>query len=161
MTMPLPELKQPAALPEELRACTAFLLARVGYAIKLSAIDEFEREGFSMYQYSVLAVLSEGVKETQGRIADALKLDRSQLVGVLDELEEAGLIERRRDPNDRRRHAVSLTPVGKKQLVKMRMIVRRIEDSFLEPLDEKARAALHDALLRIAVNNDCRYERRQ
>src|SRR6266568_8548473 len=161
MTVPLPELKQPAALPAELRACTAFLLARVGYAIKLSAIDEFEREGFSMYQYSVLAVLGEGVKETQGRIADALKLDRSQLVGVLDELEEAGLIERRRDPNDRRRHTVSLTPVGKKQLVKMRAIVARIEDSFLEPLDEKARAALHDALLRIAANNDCRYERRQ
>jgi len=44
MTLPLPELKQPAALPAELRACTAFLLARVGYAIKLSAIEAFERQ---------------------------------------------------------------------------------------------------------------------
>jgi DNA-binding MarR family transcriptional regulator len=159
VTTPLPELKQPAALPEELRACTGFLLARVGYAIKLSTIDEFEREGFSLWQYSVLAVLSEGVKETQATIADALKLDRSQLVGVLDGLEEAGLIERRRDPNDRRRHTVSLTPTGKKELVKMRTIVKRIEDSFFEPLDEKARTALHDALLRVASNYDCRFER--
>src|SRR5438876_5804285 len=141
MTTPLAELKAPAALPEELCACTTFLLARVGYAIKLSAIEEFEREGFSMYQYSVLVVLSEGVKETQATIADTLKLDRSQLVGVLDELEERGLIERRRDQNDRRRHTVSLTPAGKKQLVKMRTIVKRIEDSFLEPLDDKARTA--------------------
>ncbi|MGZ4310308.1 MAG: MarR family winged helix-turn-helix transcriptional regulator [Gaiellaceae bacterium] len=156
----LPELKQPAALPEELRACTAFLLARVGYAIKLTAIEEFEREGFSLYQYSVLAVLGEGVKETQATIADTLTLDRSQLVGVLDELEEAGLIERRRDQSDRRRHTVSLTPAGKKRLVKMRLIVKRIEDSFLGPLDDNARTALHDALLRVAANHDCRFQQR-
>jgi DNA-binding MarR family transcriptional regulator len=160
MTIPLPELKQPAALPAELCASTAFLLARVGYAIKLNAIEEFEREGFSLYQYSVLAVLGEGVKETQATIADALKLDRSQLVGVLDGLEEAGLIERRRDQSDRRRHTVSLTPAGKKQLVRMRTIVKRIEDSFLEPLDDKARSALHDTLLRVAANHDCRFDRR-
>ena len=160
VTMPLPELKQPAALPEELRACTAFLLARVGSAIKLTAIEEFEREGFSMYQFSVMAVLSEGVKETQATIADTLKLDRGQLVGVLDGLEEAGLIERRRDQSDRRRHTVSLTPSGKKQLVKMRTIVKRIEDQFLKPLDDKSRTALHDALLRVAAHNDDRFERR-
>ena len=160
MTMSLPEQKQPAALPEELRACTAFLLARVGYAIKMTAIEEFELEGFSLYQYSVLAVLAEGVKETQATIADTLKLDRSQLVGVLDELEEAGLIERRRDQTDRRRHTVSLTPAGKKQLVKMRTIVKRIEDSFFEPLDDKARTALHEALLCVAAKYDCRFEQR-
>jgi MarR family transcriptional regulator, lower aerobic nicotinate degradation pathway regulator len=160
VNLPLSELKQPAALPEELRACTAFLLARVGYAVKLSAIEEFEREGFGLYQYSVLAVLGEGVKETQATIADTLKLDRGQLVGVLDELEERGLIERRRDQADRRRHTVGVTPAGRKQLIKMRKIVKRIEDSFLGPLDDEARAALHDALLRVAANYDCRYEDR-
>ena len=158
--MHLPELKQPAALPEELRACTAFLLARVGSAIKLTAIEAFEREGIGLYQYSVLAVLGEGARETQATIADTLKLDRGQLVGVLDGLEQAGLVVRRRDQSDRRRHTVSLTPAGKKQLVKMRTIIKRIEDSFLEPLDDKARTALHDALLRVAANNDGRFQPR-
>src|SRR3977135_197318 len=110
MSLPIPELKQPAALPAELQACTAFLLGRVGTAIKQTAIEELEREGVSLYQFPVLAVLSEGEKETQAPIADPVNVDRGQLVGVLYGLEEAGLIERRRDQTDRRRHVVSLTP---------------------------------------------------
>src|SRR5256714_12000363 len=157
VTTPLPELKHPAALPEELCASTAFLLARVGYAIKLTAMEEFERSGNSMYQFSVLAVLAEGAKDTQATIADALGLDRSQLVGVLDTLEERGLIERQRDPSDRRRHTVRLTAAGKRELVKMREIVKRVEDTFLAPLDEESRRVLHDTLLRVASNYDCRY----
>jgi DNA-binding MarR family transcriptional regulator len=153
----LPELKKPVALPEKLRGCTAFLLTRVGYAMKLSAIEEFERQGYGLYQYSVLEILDEGDRETQATIADAIGLDRSQLVGVLDGLEERGLIERRRDPNDRRRHTVRLTDEGRRQLVEMRELVRRIEDSFLAPLDAQARESLRQALLLVASNYDLRF----
>jgi MarR family transcriptional regulator, lower aerobic nicotinate degradation pathway regulator len=159
---PAPEASElpprPTVLPAELLAITVFLLARVGFAIKARAIEEFELAGFNMYQYSVLAMLSEKPREAQATIADALQLDRSQLVGILDVLEERGLIERRRDPVDRRRHTVSLTPDGKRQLVRLRAIVKRIEESFLAPLDEKSRAALHETLLRVACNYDCRFE---
>ena len=78
---------------------------------------------------------------------------------VLDKLEKDGLIERKRDPHDRRRHAVSITAEGKGQLVRLRSTVRELEESFLEPLDEKTRKALHEALLRVASNLDPRYVR--
>ena len=160
MNTPETELEhRPPALPEELIASTVFLLGRLGYGIKTRAIDELEQAGFSMYEYSVLAMLSEEARTSQATIADALRLDRSQLVGVLDTLEERGLVERRRDPADRRRHAVSPTPEGKRQLVRLRSIVKRLEDAFLEPLDAEARATLHDLLLRVACSQDCRFER--
>jgi DNA-binding MarR family transcriptional regulator len=163
MEMSISELKQlkgpkrPASLPEELRACTGFLLARVGIATKLAAMEEFERAGFNPYAYGVLAVLAEGAKETQATIADTLDLDRSQLVGILDELEEQGLVERRRDQTDRRRHMVNITPAGEKQIVKMRAMIKGLEDSMFGALSSEERASLQDCLQRIAATNDERF----
>ena len=108
-------------------------------------------------RYGVLVMLGEGAQETQAAIADALGVDRSQLVGVLDDLEKDGFVERKRDPNDRRRHAVSITAEGKRQLVRLRAAVQEIEESILAPLDEADRKALHDALFRVAANLDPRY----
>jgi DNA-binding MarR family transcriptional regulator len=160
VSTPLPELEsRPPALARELLDNTVFLLAKLGFAIKARAIEEFEAAGFSMYQYSILAMLSEEARASQATIADALSLDRGQLVGILDGLEERGLVERRRDPDDRRRHMVTLTADGKRELVRLRAIAKRLEDTFLQPLDEPARAALHDSLLRVACSIDCRFER--
>ena len=144
----------PPRLAKELLANTAFLLARLGFTYKAKAIGEVEAAGFSLYDYSVLALLGEQARETQATIADALGLDRSQLVGILDSLEDRGLIERQRDPHDRRRHMVSLTDEGRRQLIGLRAIVKRLNEELLAPLAPEDRKTLHKLLLDLARNHD-------
>jgi DNA-binding MarR family transcriptional regulator len=136
--------------PEELVSSALFLLKRLGMSAKEKSIAGYEELGLHPYHHAILVVLDEGERETQGAIADALGYDRGQLVGLLDELEEAGLVERRRDPNDRRRHVVQMTPAGRKTLAKLRALARRLEDDFLEPLDERERTQLQALLRRLA-----------
>jgi DNA-binding MarR family transcriptional regulator len=137
-------------LPEELVSSTLFLLKRLGMSAKERSFSAYEELGLHPYHHAILAVLDEGTRETQGSIADSLGYDRGQLVGLLDELEAAGLIERRRDPSDRRRHVVEMTTAGRKTLAKLRALSKRLEQEFLEPLDERERKVLHALLLELA-----------
>jgi len=144
-------------MPRELIASPVFLLGRLGFGLKKQAAEELEAAGFSLYDYSVMALLAEQPSEAQASIADLLRLDRSQLVGLLDGLEERGLVERRRDPNDRRRHSVSLTPDGYQQLERLRTVIKRLEEEFLAPLDPESREQLHALLVRVASHHDTRF----
>lgn len=143
-------------LPEELLALDTFLLKRLGHAAKERSMAAYERMGLHPYHHAILIALDERSHETQGAIADALGYDRGQLVGLLDELEERGLVERRRDPEDRRRHLVSLTTDGKRTLRRLRMLAREIEDAFFADLTEDERATLHALLRRLAEQHEPR-----
>ena len=136
--------------PSELVQSPIFLLKKLGMTAKEQTVDAYEGTGHSPYHHAILAVLDEGLRETQGAIADALGYDRGQLVGLLDELEERGLVERRRDPVDRRRHIVAVTAAGRSALEDLRACARRVEEELLAPLGAEERAQLHGLLLRLA-----------
>ena len=138
----------------ELAASSGFLLARLGIGFKARAIARAEDHGFELYDYSVLALLAEGDRKTQSTIADALAVDPSRVVALLDSLEQRDLIARQRDPEDRRRHVVSITAAGKLRLVQLRELVRALEDEFFAPLDEAKRRTLHGLLVELAAHND-------
>jgi DNA-binding MarR family transcriptional regulator len=148
----------PQRFPEELVSSALFLLKRLGMTAKEQSFDAYEKAGLHPYHHAILAVLDEGSRETQGAIADTLGYDKGQLVGLLDELEEAALIERRRDPADRRRQIVRMTPEGRKTLERLRRLSQRLEDEVLAALDEDERRQLHSLLLKLAEQHlpNCR-----
>jgi DNA-binding MarR family transcriptional regulator len=156
MNAPTTQISPVQPLPAELVASSTFLLKRLGFAAKDRSMKAYEQTGLHPYHYAILLVLDEGSRDTQGSIADALGYDRGQLVGLLDELEEQKLVERRRDPNDRRRHLVRLTSEGTRTLGRLRQVTREVEDEFLGPLSEQERADLHELLLRLAEKHEPR-----
>jgi DNA-binding MarR family transcriptional regulator len=95
-----------------------------------------------------LKLLSEQGPASQQALADSLSLDPSNVVGLLNELEERKLITRRRDSADRRRHIVELSPRGHKELCGAYDRLRRIDDDLLSPLNGRERATLYDLLVR-------------
>jgi MarR family transcriptional regulator, lower aerobic nicotinate degradation pathway regulator len=140
--------------PKEFRTSVSFLLKRMGFRLKERSIQAYESTGLSHYDYGVLALLDEEPVETQAMIADALGYDRSHLVGVLDDLEARELIARRRDPADRRRHLVTLTPAGKDAVEHLRAVAKRVDDEFFEPLSAQERKELFALLARLARHHD-------
>jgi MarR family transcriptional regulator, lower aerobic nicotinate degradation pathway regulator len=142
--------------PKELLSSNVFLLKRLGFAAKDSSHAAFEGTGLSAFHFAVLALLEEDPRETQAMIADALGYDRSHIVRLLDELEEQDLVMRKRDPEDRRRHVVKLTPEGRTMLRRLRATVQRLENEFFSPLDAEQRETLHTLLAALASHHDPR-----
>jgi DNA-binding MarR family transcriptional regulator len=81
------------------------------------AIEEgLRREGLSLREYVVLVCIDELTHASQQQVADRARIDRSDLVKVLDHLQQQRLIARERDPDDRRRHVLELTQAGQRAL---------------------------------------------
>jgi DNA-binding MarR family transcriptional regulator len=120
-------------------------LARVG---RRSFEATLEPGGLRPRHLIALKLLSERGRASQQALADSLSLDPSNVVGLLNELEERQLITRRRDAADRRRHIVELSPRGKKELCGAYDRLRRIDDDLLSPLSARERATLYDLLVR-------------
>ena len=95
-----------------------------------------------------LKLLSERGPANQQGLSEALSLDPSNVVGLLNELEERGLITRRRDRADRRRHIVELSSLGEDELALAYARLSDVEDDLLSALSPEERATLYDLLVR-------------
>ncbi|MFI9155649.1 MarR family winged helix-turn-helix transcriptional regulator [Streptomyces sp. NPDC053367] len=89
---------------------------------------------------------------SQRELAATMEIDPSQLVAVLNELESAGLCERRRDPADRRRHIVEITPAGKEALGHIDQAVSEAERELFGNLTEAEQELLRGLLDRVVVD---------
>ncbi len=99
--------------------------------------------GITLKQYMLLRNLRdhEGAQPQQ-TLCGSMHMDPNYLVLLLNDVEEGGLVERRRDPDDRRRHIVELTPAGKTSLERAEVGMQAVEDEVLSGLSSNERVEL-------------------
>lgn len=85
-----------------------------------------------------------------------LEMDATNVVGLLNELEAENLVERRRSPQDRRRHVVELTDVGAKQLAKAELALAAIENEVFGALNIDQRETLYNMLHQVIGGDEVR-----
>ena len=96
-----------------------------------------------------LTMLREHGGCSQQALTSMLEMDATNVVGLLNELEAENLVERRRSPQDRRRHVVELTDAGIEQLAKAELTLATVEDEVFAALNINQRETLYNMLQQV------------
>lgn len=127
--------------PERLRSLPTWLLSQAA-ASGAALVDEaLAADSLRKQDYRVLVALDEAGSASQADLGRSVWLDRSDLHGIVTQLERRGLIERERDPRDRRRNVVQLTSKGRQTLGQLNARVDAAQDLLLRPMSATDRAA--------------------
>jgi MarR family transcriptional regulator, transcriptional regulator for hemolysin len=137
-----------AATPAPLCDNLCWLLSRASYVLTTELTAALAGLGLSPRAHSVLAAASTGA-HTQTELARIVGLDKTTMVVTLDELEAAGLAERRPSPTDRRARVIAVTEAGEHVIREAEEITGRIRDDVLGVLPARERTAFLGALTRL------------
>lgn len=129
-----------------------FLLSDTARLIRRRFDERARAIGITRPQWRVLLLLIRQEGATQGALADLLEVEPITLCRMIDRLEEAGHVERRRDPADRRAWNIYLTDRARPLLDRLRAIADDLFEDGLSGLDSAQRAALNDSLALIRSN---------
>ncbi|WP_225847040.1 MarR family winged helix-turn-helix transcriptional regulator [Streptomyces sp. HPF1205] len=135
--------------PPTLTALTTYLLSQAGKAARGLMAERLAAEGLRLWHMATLAALADFGSQAQRELGERLAVHPSDMAKVLEELAAGGLVERDRDPADRRRVLVTLTPAGRRALDHQTAQALAVQDSVLAPLSPGERSELHRLLLRV------------
>ena len=134
---------------QRLTADPGFLLSRVGTAARTGFQEVLAGWGVRPLQYLILLFLDSGDGVSQQELCAATGVDSGNMVELLDGLEARELAQRTRDPRDRRRHVVTITPRGRSTLEELRQAVNDYTTGFLSPLTGAEREQLTRSLAKL------------
>ncbi|MFD5797062.1 MarR family winged helix-turn-helix transcriptional regulator [Streptomyces diastatochromogenes] len=138
-----------APLPA-IRALPSWLLGRAAARGRSLVADALAAEGMKMWHHVVLSAVRDLAPVAQADLGRSVGLDPKDLVGVLNDLQSAGLAVRAPDPKDRRKNAVSLTDDGARLLTRCEKAAREANDELLAPLSPAERDQFMGLLIRIS-----------
>lgn len=131
----------------------AFGLTQLGSLAAQRFAERLAPTGLTPAHAGLLRAVAAEEGRSQQAVAAQLGLLPSRLVALVDELERDGLLERRRNTQDRRHYALHLTDDGRARMREIGRIARAHGAEFLTPLDDAERTALGELLARLATHH--------
>lgn len=129
---------------------TAFLLQRAHRRVRAALGDVLAPFGLNLGHFAVLGLLLSREGLTQRQLIEILEIDKSAMVGLIDELERRGLAQRHAVPSDRRAHAIHLTEDGRTAARDLGHLIGEAERAFFGPLSEAEQVQLRAFLVKVA-----------
>ncbi|MEV4784141.1 MarR family winged helix-turn-helix transcriptional regulator [Streptomyces tuirus] len=142
-----------APLPA-IRSLPSWLLGRAAARGRALVAEALAGEDMRMWHHVVLSAVRDLAPVAQADLGRGVRLDPKDLVGVLNDLQSAGLVVREPDPKDRRKNAVSLTGRGARLLKRSEKAARAANDELLAPLSAAEREQFMAMLHRISATAD-------
>jgi MarR family transcriptional regulator, lower aerobic nicotinate degradation pathway regulator len=136
-------------LPPSMRDRVPFLLYRAAEASHALANQMLAEVDLSARQAGILTMVTESGPMTQKALGDALRIDRTTMVALIDDLEDKGYVTRQRHPRDRRAFLVHPTAAGLAAKTAAIRILDEQQRRYLAPLTPAERQQLGDLLKRL------------
>jgi DNA-binding MarR family transcriptional regulator len=137
-------------IPGELMVFPGYLFARLGDVQRRRFRQALEPEGLHPRHFGVMTIVAAHPGLSQQELHGRAAIDPSSMVAVIDELEEAGLAERRPHPADRRARAIVLTERGEEALARVRKLAGELQREFFSALSADERNTLFALLRKLA-----------
>ncbi|MGI6649076.1 MAG: MarR family winged helix-turn-helix transcriptional regulator [Bacillota bacterium] len=137
----------------ELEHCINFVLTKAQHAVHQLFKSDLAPYGVTPGQYGVLRCLWDEDCQTARQLAERLALDGSTMTGVLDRMEQRGLIVKQTDPRDRRALQIQLTQKGRDLKVPLEEVIEKANQKVLEGLEPERIEALKQLLWNISKTN--------
>ncbi|MGW1671439.1 MarR family winged helix-turn-helix transcriptional regulator [Streptomyces sp. NPDC002324] len=142
--------------PDRLRRRASRLLSQMSVRSDRLVNEGLAHVDARKWHYAVLASLQDIGPASQAALSERTGVYRSDMVGVLNELAGRDLVERAPDPGDRRRNIITISPRGRRYLLRLDEVLDDVHDELLAPLTPTERDQLVALLLRLLDHHDSR-----
>lgn len=141
--------RPPAGPPDRLYRLPSWLLNHLTGPANRLVLAHLDPSGPQRVDYALLASLAEFGPHSQADLGRRIGVDRSDIVALVNRLEDRGLAVRTPDEHDRRRNAVTLTPAGRRALAALERRIEKAQDELLAPLTQAERSTLVSLMQRL------------